>query len=416
MDTFNDMTPIEEPTQEVSNDGGMETFDNMEPITEDVTDGEQEQSSKTEDKQTAEEKQDDSQVKQLDEEEESDKKADEGDASKSDVDKKEDSTEDKPAEEKTETAPKGPTLRVKNGDESVDISPEATVKVKVNGKNEFVPVKELMTNYSGKVAYDEKFEKIQSETKEFTKEKEEFTAYKDNMVGNFKEIFGKLEDPETNPMEALTYLLDIAGKPVHTYMKRVMEHQLGELEKLQEMDETEMSLYWTQQENEYLRSNQATQAKREESQKTKMELDSKISDLRERHGVSEEEFSTVRNELIEQTGSKDVSPEDVVQYAKFKPLHSKAQGYVNENFEDQLGDTDLENLTAETARVMFTVGKLNEEEAVKIAARNLGFEIETEADHLKNLEGKKQEEIKIPKAQGKVAPENEFETFDDFNY
>ena len=124
-------------------------------------------------------------------------------------------------------------------EDAVDVSPEATVKVKVNGKNEFVPIKELMTNYSGKIAYDEKFETLTSDTKKFADEKEQFTAHKSEMMEDFREVFKKMDDPDGNPLDALSYLLDISGKPVHTFMKRVMEHQLEELEQLQEMDETE---------------------------------------------------------------------------------------------------------------------------------------------------------------------------------
>jgi hypothetical protein len=183
------------------------------------------------------------------------------------------------------------------------------------------------------------------------------------------------------------------------------------------MTETERELYWTKQESEWLRNNQATQEKKLKDENAQTALTQKVDNLREQYGVSEEEYLEVQSEL-DQTG-REVTPELVVQAAMFKPVHAEAQEFVTTNFGEDLGDDDLQNLTANTARVLFNNPKATNEEAVKLAARELGYEVSTVEEDLEELGSKStkkavQEEDNSHLRYGKVK-DSGYESFDDFD-
>ena len=51
-------------------------------------------------------------------------------------------------------------IKAKYEDSELDIDEESLVPVKINGQDQMVPIKELLTNYSGKVAWDKKFSEL----------------------------------------------------------------------------------------------------------------------------------------------------------------------------------------------------------------------------------------------------------------
>ena len=66
-------------------------------------------------------------------------------------------------------------IKAKFQDYEIDLDEEALVPVKVNGKEEMVAVKDLMGNYSGKVAWDKRFTEIDKMRKQATTDTEKVT-------------------------------------------------------------------------------------------------------------------------------------------------------------------------------------------------------------------------------------------------
>lgn len=416
LDTFGDMTPIEAPTMDNSNGAveasdALDTFENGAVITE---------LPKEEEKVAKAKEGKDSQVEQLDDQEEEEKVEEEKkEEPKEEVKEevKEEAKEEAKEEPKEEVKLEGKSLRLKEGDKAVDINENATLKVKVKGKNEFVSIADLKKNFSGHQVWDEKIKLADTKLKESEQKAEKFEGQKNAIVNDLRQVVEKMDDVEGNPLDAMKYLLEITGRPVHTYMKRALEAQLDELGQLQEMTETERELYWTKQESEWLRNNQATREKKLEEENAQTALTQKVDNLREQYGVSEEEYLEVQSEL-DQTG-REVTPELVVQAAMFKPIHAEAQEFVTTNFGEDLGDDDLQNLTANTARVLFNNPKATNEEAVKLAARELGYEVSTVEDDLEELNSKSTrktvtEEDDSHLRYGKVK-DSGYESFDDFD-
>ena len=158
VDSINPNTPItsnltKEGTIEADATGGPLSFDDLEEIT------------KTKAKAKKEAK---------------DEKPEKTEKSKdltSDTDKgkKPETKEAKPKESKEpkegETSEADPkptrkTIKAKYADTELDLDEEAMVPVKINGKEEMVPIKDLLGNYSGKVAWDKKFSEVDMSRKQ----------------------------------------------------------------------------------------------------------------------------------------------------------------------------------------------------------------------------------------------------------
>jgi hypothetical protein len=212
LDTFGDMTPIEAPTTDnstngVESSGALDTFENGAVITELP----KEEEAKPEEKVAKAKEGKDSQVEQLDDQEEGEKVEEE-----KKEEPKEEVKEEVKEEPKEEVKLEGKSIRLKEGDKSVDINENATLKVKVKGKNEFVSIADLKKNFSGHQVWDEKIKLADTKLKESEQKAEKFEGQKNAIVSDLRQVVEKMDDAEGNPLDAMKYLLEITGRPVHS--------------------------------------------------------------------------------------------------------------------------------------------------------------------------------------------------------
>ena len=383
-----------------SQEEGLDTFSSGEVILPEEENGEEQE--QTEEKQVQKQSKakgkEDSQTNHLPDQDDDGEVEEEGESrsANSDGDKPEDGADREDASEadKEATTAKldGKTIRIKEGDKAVDLNEESTVPVRVNGRKQFVPMKELISNYSGKVAFDKKFEEIENTKKEFNTQKEQFDSEKQVVVDHFSKIGGMLQsaltDPESDPVAAMKYLVEISGNDVLKFEKRLVEHYSNIVHGFDDMDDSEQGLYWSRRENEILRNHQTTQAKLAEERTAKEQLSDSQVKLREQYGVSDTEY-TAAQEKLSSLGYdlKGVTPEQVCKFHVLGPLVEKATGLC-EQFEDDLGDEEMSSLIRDTANTMYQYKGISEYDALKMAAKNLGFEIEDESEHIKTLQEK----------------------------
>ena len=412
LDTFDNGAVIE-PTDATETDAGQESeLDTFDSPT--VLGGESkiEKTQEFTDKQTSNmEDQDDEPAQK-----EAPKKEDE-----SKEDEKPDKQEEVSGEEeeKPESKPPGKTIRLKNEDGHSDINPDSTVKIKVNGKNEFVSVNDLMSNYSGKVAYDKKFDDLKTQNEDFEKRESVYKQEKGEISNHMQKVVGlidKVITGEGDPMEALNYLVDFTGRDALTFNKHVMEYMSGEVQKLESLDEVEQELYWKNKEVQQYRNNQAAKAESDANAKTIMERESKVNQLRESHGVTEEQFIQSHTELSELGYSKEqITPEAIVDYSVNKPFFEKAENLTSE-YQEDLSDDEMESLISTVAKTLRNYPKLSDEKALELSASSLGWEIEDEDEVFKDLNSRVQEPENKAKRSYQYGKNdgNTPESFDDF--
>lgn len=409
LDTFDN------PAVENAGSSGLDTFDDGS-----YTDGnyeEQGQDSTEGKKETTEGIDPDSQVNLLDDQEENEGK-DEGD--KGDDDKG-DKESDKPDEEskdgqpdKTDdkpevTEPTGKVIKAFKDGKGYEVPQEATVRVKVNGKNELVPVQELINNYSGKTAWDTKFTELSKERDTFKQEFEQYTQERDYIREQLTEVRSLAEKAlsgEANPLDFVNNLLDQMNINSYDFNKALRSHLAEEFEVFSEMTEAEREAYWLKQKTEYLERKQETSMKQLNDRKAQEELIKKVDSLRQTHGVSEDQYVSAFNDLSE-LGYKDITPEQIVKYAAMVEPTAIAESLVTP-YLDQLSDEGADELIVSLAKMLYEDKSLTPEQVKKHLAEE--FEVETLVSELNSKVVK--EDPKPYKAKNTDA--SKYESFDDF--
>lgn len=310
------------------------------------------------------------------------------------------------------TEEKAKTITAKLGDTAYEVDPRAAIRVKIDGKYSNVPVSDLISNYSGKQSWDKKFSDLSTEKKNFEKEYKQYKSEFSKVESIMAETVKLLDNKEGDPWEGLLYFLDQTGRNPLEYRKRVMTRNLEELDKLQNMDEVERKLYWTEQEADYLRKRQESLHAKTVSERKLQEERQKVDQLREAHGISEEMFVDAHAELITFPGYEKPTPKQVVEYAVMKPHLTKAEELLKP-YETEVDDSQVSGIIAEIAGCLkdgMTVEDIN-----GILEEKLGVSEATKIVNEKLVTGKKVVDDRASSEKYRVGRKTEKpESFDDF--
>jgi hypothetical protein len=111
--------------------------------------------------------------------------------------------------EKVPPAPPVKTLKFKSGDTLLDVPEAAMVTVKVDGKSVEVPITELMTNYSGKTAWDKRFSELTNERRSFAAERHKFSTAQQRQQKLLEDFHKSVGTGDT--FGAISTLVSVAG-------------------------------------------------------------------------------------------------------------------------------------------------------------------------------------------------------------
>lgn len=407
---------------EIKEDPSKDTFDNGYYEEKDAVDNDSQVSlldendgKDTTKKGEEDEKGKDSKEEEDDEKEKSDKEKEEGnkesEEEKKDGEKAEDEGEKTPAKK----------IKIKADDKDYEIPLDATIKTKVKGKNEFVSLEDLRNNYSGSKAWTEEIEAAKSKQQEAEFEIEQLEEEKEEIGGHLEKLGELMDKEDGDPLDALYYLLDMTGRDVNNYSKRVFDFMEEKVEEMSEMDDSEKELYWTKKRLEKINNNQAAKSERQKQEQAQRELVSRVDQIRESHGVSEEGFVQAYDELVNLgISEEEITPQQVVEYSAIKPHVEKAEKIVGQ-FEDDLDDDGMDELISETASAMRKYPNMSDQDALTFAAKGLGYDVETIDDDINELNEKvgdrrDVEREKQRKVGKKKDDPNHIESFDDFDF
>jgi len=382
-DTFEDGPYTDGPMDE------LESFDDEGAVSGEE-DGEEGQSTEEKSVQT-EEPEDfdtDSQVNLLDEKEDAgtEKKEEGSEKGNSKEDEKsEKSDEDSESDESPEndaskdvrdTAEDIRNLKAFRDGKQYEIPEDAQIQVKVNGKSEKVSLTDLRDNYSGKVAYDEKFSTLTEERNHFKSEKESYNAEIETIkehFGNIRQLTERGMSGEVDPVSSMNYMLDLMGINTVDYNKAMFNHMSEEFDMYAQMTESERDAHWTKRENAYLVKKQESLTTRQAEEKTQADLNQHVNSLREAHSISEEDYVSAENDLKSEN-FQGITPEKIVQAAKLKPLLSQADDMLGK-YSEQLTDEEYNTVSVDIATTMLNTPELTVDQ-VKLALAEQ-FEVES---------------------------------------
>jgi len=211
--------------------------------------------------------------------------------------------------------------------DQVALKDDSLVEVKIDGKVEEISLKDLKSNYSGKVAYDKKFSELDRERQAYKKEVEEVNTY----VNTFAK---KMKDGDA--LSAMEYLGSFAGVGPHEIKAQLIKSLLPEIDRLNDMTPAEVDLEYKQAELDYVKQKQESDLQNFKQQQSNMELESKIVKVQETLNINNSEWNEAVQFLDQTLPPQDqITPELVGEYVQFVRSETRAKNLL-ESFDSSL--------------------------------------------------------------------------------
>ena len=200
-------------------------------------------------------------------------------------------------------------IKAKFQDSEIDLDEEALVPVKINGKEEMVQVKDLMTNYSGKTAWDKKFSEL-DQTRKQTQGQQQKVQEITNMI---QQVYEE-QDPELRIMK----IAKLAGIDEMQFRQKFYQDNVQWLEKYYTMSDDERRAEDLAYEAKVHKHRADTLEKSIRDQEDFKSLNGKVENLRASHNVTEREFVEKYDQLetlvkLGRISPQQVTPETIVQ-------------------------------------------------------------------------------------------------------
>lgn len=228
-------------------------------------------------------------------------------------------------------------LKAKYGESIFELHPDTLIPHKVDGKVEEIPVKELLNSYSGKVAYDKRFQELDVDKKSYAKEKQEWitkTKEVDEFVTTF---FNKAQSGQA--IEALQMLAAGTGQDPIDFTKSLKSAILREHENYVNMSDEDRRKHDYEQESQYY-DRKINEKKEAVASYQEREAEIKnINNFCSKYGVPLDQFEQTYRGLVHQLNEQGVNPQTL--------KVSDVEKYYVDNIAYSMASTSLGNLRPE---------------------------------------------------------------------
>lgn len=195
--------------------------------------------------------------------------------------KDEDSKDEPKADEKVEEKAE------ESGDKSdaIDISKlsdDQKIKVKVDGEEQEITLKEYKNGISGQKAIQKRFNEVDNERKSLQAEIDNINKYVADLGNTMKNV---------SMVEGLNKIAELNGIAPHQVEQALIKELLPRIQELQGMDEQQRELQYKQKELEYKEKQLESESNLSAQKQAQAELQSNISRAREAHAISDDEWN-----------------------------------------------------------------------------------------------------------------------------
>jgi len=193
--------------------------------------------------------------------------------------------------------------------------------IKIDGQETFVSLEELGNDYSGQKAIAKKFTEIDKKEKGLKQEIQVIEKYIDDFASKMQkgDIVGAFE-----------YFGQFSGAAPHDIKEALLAALTPEIVRRSQMSEVEIKNEVLEAQNNYLKKVSESEFSKKAQEQASTELERQITQLREAHSISEEEFSQALSELESESELKGkVSPKDVVEYIQDVNNYKTAETVLN---------------------------------------------------------------------------------------
>ena len=238
--------------------------------------------------------------------------------------KDEDSKDEPKADEKVEEKAE------ESGDKSdaIDISKlsdDQKIKVKVDGEEQEITLKEYKNGISGQKAIQKRFNEVDNERKSLQAEIDNINKYVADLGNTMKNV---------SMVEGLNKIAELNGIAPHQVEQALIKELLPRIQELQGMDEQQRELQYKQKELEYKEKQLESESNLSAQKQAQAELQSNISKAREAHAISDDEWNDAFKYLDKNLDpSEEITIDLVSQKVLFDRAGAKTQE-VLKSFDD----------------------------------------------------------------------------------
>lgn len=188
-------------------------------------------------------------------------------------------------------------------------------EVKVDGEVQKVTLEELKNNYSGKVAYDKKFSKLDGERKALEKQISDINSYVNELGKTMK---------NSSMLEGVFKIGELNNIGPHQITQALIKELLPEINRRMDLSEDQVELEYNRADLEYNRKLQEKQTADFEQRQSTMELQSRIGKVMDSLGADNEEWNDAVDFLDKNLPrSEELTPERVGEYIEYKRAESR---------------------------------------------------------------------------------------------
>lgn len=185
-------------------------------------------------------------------------------------------------------------LAFKHGDTAVELLEDAKIEWKVDGKPTPVAVKDLLQNYSGKVAWEKRFNEVAEQRKQFAEVSRSFEAERTRHSSAISEMHKAASEGRTfDAVSAMLRLTNTQANP-REYVKQLRDGLIKQAEELAKMTPEQRQLYEEREENAYLKSaGKLVEQQREQEQAERSFQDRVVKAIKSVNSTTEEYVNTL---------------------------------------------------------------------------------------------------------------------------
>lgn len=217
-------------------------------------------------------------------------------------------------------------IKAKLKDSEFELDEEAAIPVKINGKEELVPVKELMGNYSGKVAWDKKFTELSKKEKDI----KGLESRAQTAAQRLQETLSEQDDTIR-----MFKMAQMAGVDPVQYRQKFLEDNIKMLENWYAMSDDERKADALAYEAKYHKYRADTLEQSTKQQQAQREQQAKLAQIRASHQIDEDTFQSFHDQA--QQAVKDgildksyLEPEKVVELVQKDRIWSAVESVLEQ--------------------------------------------------------------------------------------
>lgn len=289
-------------------------------------------------------------------------------AKKESSDKDSENSEEGDGQDKsTENQTPVKTLKLKHGDSELELPLDLKIPYKADGEDREITLEEIRNEFAGKTSWDRRFRELDQNRKKFLQERDAFTEKVQPFIKMSKE----------NPMEAIFHLVDSFGGNSHSFYKELRNSLIPKVEEYSLMSDAEKRAHDASLEAEFLRKQNESIIRKQADRESKEQLIRKATELKEAHGISEEQFASGFRELarlaekgLVEVGEEGLTVERVIAFQRVKPYADRATKLLS-SVSPELSK-DAENIKDITEYLMDAPG-VSDEEVVSLIREASGI-------------------------------------------